>query len=105
MRTMLRSMVTLLTLLVLPAGSAAQTQVIVFVGGAVTAPVKDAGAVFTRSSGAMVVYVSDTTGGLQKRLAAGEHADLIVATAPGLDALAQQKLIAADTRVDLARAL
>jgi molybdate transport system substrate-binding protein len=85
----------------------AQTKgpVTVFVGGAVTAPVKDAGAAFTRSSGSMVVYVSDTTGGLQKRLAAGEHADLIVATAPGLDALAQQKLIATDTRVDLARAL
>jgi molybdate transport system substrate-binding protein len=91
----------------LPALAFAQARptVTVFVGGAVTVPVKDAGGSYTKSSGATIVYVSDTTGGLQKRLAAGEHADLVVATAPGMDALAQQKLIAAESRVDLARAL
>ena len=39
----------------------------VFVGGAVTGPVKEAGATFARNSGNTLVYVSDTTGALQKR--------------------------------------
>src|SRR2546423_8631008 len=83
MRTMLRRMVTLLTLLVLPAVSAAQTQVIVFVGGAVTAPVKDAGAAVERAAPAKGVYGRDTTGGLQKGLAAGEDPDPNLGPAPG----------------------
>jgi len=77
----------------------------VFVGGAVTAAVKDAGAAYERRTGTMVVYVSDTTGGLQKRLAAGEKADVVVATAPGLDAMEKEKLTVRGTRANLARAL
>ena len=83
----------------------AQSEVKVFVGGAMTEPVKAAGAGFARSSGNTLVYVSDTTGALQKRLAAGEKADLIVVTSTAMDPLQKEHRVAAGSRVDLARAL
>ena len=83
----------------------AQAEVKVFVGGAMTEPVKAAGAGFARSSGNTLVYVSDTTGALQKRLAAGEKADLIVVTSTAMDALQKENRVVAGSRVDLARAL
>ena len=88
-----------------PALAVGPTEITVFVGGAVTASVKDAGAAFARGSGNTLVYVSDTTGGLQKRLAAGEKADVVVVTAPGMDMLQKANLVVAASRVDLARAL
>lgn len=95
----------LLVCLLLPASGFAQADVRVFVGGAMTGPLKEAGAAFTRSSGKQVVYVSDTTGGLQKRLAAGEKADLVVVTGPAMDTLQKENRVVAASRVDLARAL
>lgn len=102
---MLRYLMAFALLTALPALGDAQTQITVFVGGAVTQPTKEAGAAFERSTGNRVVYVSDTTGALQKRLAAGEKADMIVVAAPGIDALQKQNLVVAASRVDLARAL
>ena len=92
-------------LILLPAPALAQTKVTVFVGGAVTAPVREAGAAFARQSGNTLVYVSDTTGALQKRLAAGEPADLVIVAGPGMDILQRERLVVAESRVDLARAL
>ncbi len=92
-------------LILAPALAFAQAQLTVFVGGAVTAPVKEAGAAFARESGATIVYVSDTTGALQKRLAAGEKADLVIVAGPGMDILQKEQLVVAGSRVDLARAL
>jgi len=83
----------------------AQAEIKVFVGGAMTEPVKSAGAGFARSSGNTLVYISDTTGALQKRLAAGEKADLIVVTSPAMDTLQKENRVVAGSRVDLARAL
>jgi molybdate transport system substrate-binding protein len=83
----------------------AQAEVKVFVGGAMTEPVKAVGAGFARSSGTSLVYVSDTTGALQKRLAAGEKADLIVVTSTAMDTLQKENRVVAGSRVDLARAL
>jgi len=83
----------------------AQPEVTVFVGGAMTRPTREAGAAFERSSGNTLVYESDTTGELQKRLAAGEKADLVIVTAPAMETLEQEKLVVASSRVDLARAL
>jgi molybdate transport system substrate-binding protein len=70
-----------------------------------TEPVKATGAGFGRSSGNTLVYVSDTTGALQKRLAAGEKADLIVVTSTAMDTLQKDNRVVAGSRVDLARAL
>jgi len=82
-----------------------KAEIKIFAGGAVTQPVKDAGAAFTRATGNTFAVVSDTTGGLQKRLAAGEKADVVVVAGPGMEALQKDKLVVAGTHVDLARAL
>jgi molybdate transport system substrate-binding protein len=89
----------------LPALVAAQTEIRVFVGGAMTEPVKEAGAAFARSSGNTLLYVSDTTGALQKRLAAGEKADLVIVTGTAMDMLQSEKRVETASRIDLARAL
>ncbi|HEY6361244.1 MAG TPA: substrate-binding domain-containing protein [Vicinamibacterales bacterium] len=91
--------------LVLPALALAQAEVRVFVGGAMTGPLKEAGAAFTRGSGTQVIVVSDTTGALLKRLAAGEKADLIVVTGPAMETLQKENRVVPGSRVDLARAL
>jgi molybdate transport system substrate-binding protein len=89
----------------LPGLAFAQGQLTIFVGGAMTTPVREAGAAFTRSSGTKIVYVSDTTGALQKRLAAGETADLIIVASPAIETLQKENRVVAGSRVDLARAL
>ncbi|MGH9256721.1 MAG: molybdate ABC transporter substrate-binding protein [Vicinamibacterales bacterium] len=105
MREVLSGCAAFVWLILLPALAFAQTEIRVFVGGAVTEPVKEAGAAFTRASGNTFVYVSDTTGALQKRLAAGEKADLVIVAGPGMDGLQKANLVVAGSRVDLARAL
>jgi molybdate transport system substrate-binding protein len=105
MREVLKGCVSFVWLGLLPGLAFAQSEVRVFVGGAMTGPVKEAGAAFARSSGDTLVYVSDTTGALQKRLAAGEKADLVVVTGPAMDMLQKENRVVAGSRVDLARAL
>jgi molybdate transport system substrate-binding protein len=105
MREVARGCVAVVWLVLLSGLVFAQAEVKVFVGGAMTGPVRAAGAAFARSSGHTLVYVSDTTGALQKRLAAGEKADLIVVTAPAMDALQKEHRVVAGSRIDLARAL
>ena len=105
MREVLGRCVSVAWFVLLPAIAFAQTEIRVFVGGAVTQPVREAGNAFTRSTGNTLVYVSDTTGALQKRLAAGEKADLVVVAGPGMDMLIKDGLVIAGSRVDLARAL
>ena len=105
MRRVLSGCLSIAWLLLLPVLAFAQTEITVFVGGAVTGPVKETGAAFARTSGNTLIYVSDTTGALQKRLAAGEKADLVIIAGPGLDVLRKENLVVADSRVDLARAL
>jgi len=84
-------------------GNAAELKV--FVGGAMTETVKKIGAEYAKASGNTLLYVSDTTGALQKRLAAGDKADVVVVTAAGLDALEKENRITAGTRTALVRAL
>ena len=105
MREARRGCVAVAWVILLSALAFAQSEVKVFVGGAMTGPVKAAGDAFSRSSGHALVYVSDTTGALQKRLAAGEKADLVVVTSQAMDALQKENRVVAGSRVDLARAL
>jgi molybdate transport system substrate-binding protein len=95
----------LLLLLLVPGLVRAQAPVTVFVGGAMTRPTTAAGEAYTRASGRKVVYVTDTTGALQKRLMSGEKVDLIVVASPAVDTLVKESRVVAATRVDLARAL
>lgn len=92
-------------LVLLPGLVFAQVEVRVFVGGAMSEPAREVGEAFARRSGNTLVYVRDTTGALQKRLASGELADVIVLATPGMDALQKDNKVAAGTRTDLARAL
>ena len=105
MREVLRGCVAFVWLWLLPALAFGQAEVRVFVGGGVTGPVREAGAAFARRSGHTLVYVSDTTGALQKRLAAGERADLVIVAGPAMETLQKENRVVAGTRVDLARAL
>jgi molybdate transport system substrate-binding protein len=77
----------------------------VFVGGAMTETIEKIGAAYAKKSGNTMDYVSDTTGALQKRLAGGEKADVVVVTAAGMDQLAKEKRIDPASRTDLVRAL
>lgn len=92
-------------LLLLPSLAFAQSEVTVFVGGAMTKPAIEVGLAFDRISDNRTIIESDTTGELQKRLAAGEKAELVIVTAPAMNMLEQQNLVIASSRVDLALAL
>jgi len=67
-------------------------------------PFKEVGASFAKKTGNKLDFVVDTTGALQKRLRSGEKADIILISAPGMDALEKEHLIVPGTRVDLASA-
>jgi len=88
-----------------PAGRADAAQLKLLVGGAMAEPVKKAGADYSRKTSNTLDYMVNTTGALQGKLRAGEKADIIVISAPGMDALEKEKLIVPGTRVELARAL
>ena len=87
------------------ASAAGAAELKVFVGGAMTETVEKIGADFAKKTGNKLDYVSDTTGALQKRLAAGEKADVVVVTAAGVDAMQKENRITAASRTDLVRAL
>lgn len=91
--------------LALTISQAHAAEVKVFVGGAMTETVEKIGAEFAKATGNKLDYVSDTTGALQKRLQAGEKADVVVVTAAGLDAMQKENRIAPGTRTVLVRAL
>ena len=93
------------SLLLWPSLAFCQSEVTVFVGGAMTKPATEVGLAFDRISGSKTIIESDTTGELQKRLAAGEEAELVIVTAPAMNMLEQQNLVIASSRVDLALAL
>jgi molybdate transport system substrate-binding protein len=101
----MRTSFALAWLILFPTLAVAQAELTIFVSGAMTQPVRESGEAFTRSTGTKLVYVGDTTGGLVKRLTAGEKVDVIVVTGPAMDTIAKEKRIVAGSRVDLARAL
>jgi molybdate transport system substrate-binding protein len=105
MRNLRHGCAVCLWLILVPSVAFAQAEVRILVGGAVTEPVKEVGEAYARTSGARLVYVTDTTGALQKRLAAGERADVVIVAGPGMDALQRDNRVLAGSRVDLARAL
>ena len=105
MRHIVAGIASFVWLILLPVLAYAQVEVRVFTGGAMSEPVREVGEAFARKSGNELVYTSDTTGALQKRLASGERADVIVLAAPGMEALQKDNKVVPGTRVDLARAL
>jgi len=100
-----KTMGALAAVLVLGGAPAHAAALRVFVGGAMTETIEQIGTAYAKKSGNTMDYVSDTTGALQKRLAAGEKADVIVVTAAGMDQLAKESRIDPASRTDLVRAL
>jgi len=90
--------------LMLAAAQADAAQLKLFVGGAMSEPFKEVGADFAKRTGDTLDFVVDTTGALQKQLRSGEKADIILVSAPGMDALEKEHLIVPGSRVVLARA-
>src|SRR5437879_4788331 len=90
-------MVTAFLILFAPSRAAAQLRLLV--GGAMAEPVKKVGANFKNN------LTTDTSGALQNKLRSGEKADVIIVSAPAMDALEKEDRIVPGTRVDLARGL
>ncbi len=67
----------------------------VLTGAGMSVPVRALAAEFGRRTGDTVKVVSDTAGGVQKRIEAGEKFDLVIGTTAVLDALTRQKRVSA----------
>ena len=91
--------------LLLPSLASAQGELKIFTGGAMTIPVREVGAAFERSTGTKLVYTTDTTGALTKRLASGDKADLIVVTGAAIDGMEKAGQVVKGSKVELARGL
>jgi len=91
-------------LLVFGASEAQAAPMKLLVGGSMQEPFREVGADFAKKTGNTLDFIVDTTGALQKRLRSGEKADIILISAPGMDALDKEHLIMPGTRVDLASA-
>jgi molybdate transport system substrate-binding protein len=90
--------------MMLAASQAEAAQMRLLVGGSMQEPFKEVGADFAKKTGHALDFVVDTTGALQKRLRDGEKADIILVSAPGMDALEKEHLVMPGTRVELASA-
>ena len=74
----------------------------ILTGADMSMPVRALGAEFGARTGVSVTVVSDTAGGVQKRIEAGETFDLVIGTQAVLDALTKENKVAA-THTDLAQ--
>src|SRR5690348_3521433 len=88
---MLRIIVPALCLL---AGTAYAKDLKVLTGAGMSMPVKAVAADFGTRTGDNVTVVSDTAGGVQKRMEAGEKFDLVIATEAVMDALTKEGKVA-----------
>jgi molybdate transport system substrate-binding protein len=80
--------------LCLLAGTASAKDLKVLTGAGMSLPVKVLAADFGTRTGDTVTVVSDTAGGVQKRVEAGEKFDLVIATEAVMDALTKQGKVA-----------
>ena len=74
----------------------------ILTGAGMSMPVRALAAEFASHTGNNVTVVSDTAGGVQKRMEAGEKFDLVIGTTAVLDSLTQEKIGAAE-HVNLAQ--
>ncbi len=91
-----------LGLLVAGAGSATAADLKLMTTGAFRPVAEDVVPAFEKQTGNKVTIVSDTAGGLIRRLSNGETFDVIVLTSDGLDALADVGTVTGDSVTPLA---
>jgi molybdate transport system substrate-binding protein len=101
---MLKKSVLMFTLFLL-ASRAEAAQLKLLIAGALAEPVKKVGEDFSRKNSHKLDFTTDTTGALQNKLRSGEKAEVIIVSAPGMDALEKEKLVVPGTRVELAQGL
>jgi molybdate transport system substrate-binding protein len=89
-------------LALLAAGSASAKDLHILTGAGMSMPVKALAADFGASKGVSVTVVSDTAGGVQKRMEQGENFDLVIGTQTVIDALTKEGKVAA-AHADLAQ--
>lgn len=84
-------------LLMLLAGShaASAKELRILTGAGMSMPVRQLAADYAARTGAKVDVVSDTAGGVQKRMEAGEAFDLVIGTTAVLDTLTRQQKVSA----------
>lgn len=84
-------------LLILLAGSASASakELKILTGAGMSMPVRQLAADYAARTGTKVDVVSDTAGGVQKRMEAGEAFDLVIGTTAVLDALTKQQKVSA----------
>jgi molybdate transport system substrate-binding protein len=88
--------------LLAPTLSFSQSELTIFVSGAMTRPMEAVSEVFESISSDTLNLISATTGEIARRVIAGEEADLIILSAAGMDRLQEEQLVVSSTRVDLA---
>ena len=76
--------------LMVSAAESRAAELVIFSTGSMSEPMKEIGEEFMHKTGHKLTYVIGTTGALQTRLRAGEHADAIAISAEGADALAKE---------------
>jgi len=86
------------------AGRAAAAEINVLSAGAVRSVVSAVSETFAKETGNLVKGTFGTVGVVRQKLAAGEPADVIIATDVAIDELARQGAIVPGTRTDIARA-
>jgi molybdate transport system substrate-binding protein len=91
-------------LLILLAGiaSADARELKILTGAGMSMPVRALAAAYGTRTGSTVTVVSDTAGGVQKRIEAGEKFDLVIGTQAVLDALTKESKVST-THSDLAQ--
>lgn len=84
-------------LLILLAGSASASakELKILTGAGMSMPVRQLAADYAARTGTKVDVVSDTAGGVQKRMETGEAFDLVIGTTAVLDALTKQQKVSA----------
>ena len=88
----------------LAASQANAAELTLLVGGSMATPFREIGADFSHNTGNKLNFIVDTTGALQKRMRAGETADIIMISAQGMDQLEHEQLILSGSRIELATA-
>jgi molybdate transport system substrate-binding protein len=92
-----------LCLLLLDVAAASAADIKLMTTGAFRPVAQDVIPNFEKQTGNKVTMVSDTAGGLMRRLSAGETFDVLVLTSDGIDALADLGTLNADSIAPLAR--
>jgi molybdate transport system substrate-binding protein len=85
------------------AGAAGAAEIKVLSSAALATVLEDLVPKFEKQSGHKVDLVLATSGALVKRVTAGESADLLISTGPGIDGLIKDGKVVAGSRVDIAR--